>query len=64
MKARNNIKSINAQQIRNKEVLNASLDALHGNIQDILQNEAIAQYQELNNTLQELQRMIENLDTY
>ncbi len=61
---KNTIKAINTRKLREKELLNASLDALHGNIQEIMQNEALGQYQELSNALQDLQRMIENLDTY
>lgn len=59
---KNEIKPINSQKLRDKEAFKYSLDALHGNIEEILRDECLEGYPELSFALQDVFTLIEKMD--
>lgn len=60
---KNQIKPINSQKLRDREAFKYSLDNLYGQIEELLRDECLEAYPELSFALQDVNEMIEKLDT-
>jgi hypothetical protein len=58
----NQIKPINFKQLQDKERFKGDLDYLHGQIEEMLRDEWLESYPELNCALQDVSELIEKLD--
>ena len=58
----NQIKPINFKQLQDKERFKGDLDYLHGQIEEMLRDEWLEAYPELNCALQDVSELIEKLD--
>ena len=58
----NNIKPIDFQQLQDKERFKGELDTLFGTIEELLRDDWLEYYPELNNALQDVHSLIEALD--
>ena len=58
----NNISPINFKKMQAKEGFKGDLDYLHGQIEEILRDDCLEAYPELNNALQDVHSLIEALD--
>jgi hypothetical protein len=58
----NNISPINFKKMQAKEGFKGDLDYLHGQIEEMLRDEWLESYPELNNALQDVHSLIEALD--
>jgi hypothetical protein len=58
----NNISPINFKKMQAKEGFKGDLDYLHGQIEEILRDDCLEAYPELNNALQDVHSLIEKLD--
>ena len=58
----NNIKPIDFKQLQDKERFKTELDLLHGTIDELLRDDWLEAYPELNNALQDVHSLIEKLD--
>jgi len=59
---KNEIKPINTKKIRALESFKHDLDALHGNIEEILRDDCLEAYPELSFALQDVFELIEKMD--
>ena len=60
---KNQIKPINSQKLRDREAFKYSLDNLYGQIEELLRDECLEAYPELSFALQDVNELIEKLDT-
>ena len=60
---KNEIKPINSQKLRDKESFKGDLDYLYGQIEELLRDECLEAYPELSFALQDVNELIEKLDT-
>ena len=58
----NDIKPIDFKQLQDKERFKGELDTLHGTIEELLRDDNLENYPELNNALQDVHSLIEALD--
>jgi hypothetical protein len=58
----NNIKPIDFKKLEDKQRFKGDLDYLHGQIEEILRDDCLENYPELNNALQDVHSLIEKLD--
>jgi hypothetical protein len=58
----NQIKPINFKQLQDKERFKGELDLLHGTIEELLRDDNLENYPELNCALQDVHSLIEKLD--
>ena len=58
----NNIKPIAFKKLEDKQRFKGELDYLHGTIEELLRDEWLESYPELNNALQDVHSLIEKLD--
>ena len=58
----NNIKPIDFKQLQDKERFKTELDLLHGTIEELLRDDWLESYPELNCALQDVSELIEKLD--
>jgi hypothetical protein len=58
----NNISPINFKKMQAKEGFKGDLDYLHGQIEELLRDDCLEAYPELNNALQDVHSLIEKLD--
>ena len=58
----NQIKPIDFKQLQDKERFKTELDLLHGTIDELLRDDWLEAYPELNNALQDVHSLIEKLD--
>ena len=58
----NDIKPIDFKQLQDKERFKTELDLLHGTIDELLRDDWLESYPELNNALQDVHSLIEALD--
>jgi hypothetical protein len=58
----NNIKPIAFKKLEDKQRFKGELDYLHGTIEELLRDEWLESYPELNNALQDVHSLIEALD--
>jgi hypothetical protein len=58
----NDISPINFKKMQAKEGFKGDLDYLHGQIEEILRDDCLEAYPELNNALQDVHSLIEKLD--
>jgi hypothetical protein len=58
----NQIKPIDFKQLQDKQRFKGDLDYLHGQIEEMLRDEWLESYPELNNALQDVHSLIEALD--
>lgn len=61
-KMKNQIKPINTQKLKAIESFKYDLDALYGNIEELLRDDCLESYPELSFALQEVNSLIEGMD--